>query len=173
MYIEIKTERLLLRPLSVDDISDVREYTDDEQNGRYLLFAPNTEEETMDFLNYVTAEWSKEQPLFYEFAVTLDGKVIGAVSTYPDTDGAEAELGWLFNRSFHHKGYATEAAAAVRDFTLNTLKIHRIIAHCDYRNEPSAAVMKRIGMTLEKSDGLRTYPKTMKTVREYTYSLTM
>ena len=51
MYLEIKTERLLLRPMDISDLEIVHEYASDKENTKYLRFGPNdTIEETMTFL---------------------------------------------------------------------------------------------------------------------------
>ena len=66
MYYEIKTERLLLRPLSINDLNTVHEYASDIDNSRFMLRLPNeTIEETAEFLIDVTKEWAKSQPEFY------------------------------------------------------------------------------------------------------------
>ncbi len=38
MYVEIKTKRLLLRPLRPEDFPDVCQYIGDPENTRFMLF---------------------------------------------------------------------------------------------------------------------------------------
>jgi len=60
VYYEIKTDRLVLRPLDISDLETVHAYASDEENTLYMLMLPNnTIEETMEYLNYVTSEWKK------------------------------------------------------------------------------------------------------------------
>lgn len=172
MYYEIKTERLLLRPLNVSDLNTVHEYISDEDNTRFMMFAPNTTLcETKDFLSRVTNEWSKDTPSFFEFAIVLNGLQIGAVSVYLQENPAEGELGWILNKQYQKKGYALEAAKALKNFALNTLHLKKITAQCDYRNEPSYRLMEKIGLKLESDNGTRIYAKRKETARELTYSL--
>lgn len=172
MHVELKTERLLLRPLDVSDLETVHAYASDRENTRYMLFLPNdTLEETRAFLCGVTAEWQKEKPLTYEFAVVLDGRQIGAVSVALEDSGTEGELGWILHRDFWHKGYAAEAALAVRNFAIQKLGVMRLVAHCDARNTASSRVMEKLSMRLEDADGWRTYPKTGETARELMYGI--
>lgn len=174
MYYEMKTERLLLRPLDIADLKTVHEYSSDEGNTRFMVFLPNrTVEETAEFLNRVTSEWAKDEPSFYEFAIALDGLQIGAISVYLDETKEVGELGWILNKKYHKKGYATEAALAIKDFAINTLCLKKLIAQCDCRNEPSRCLMERIGLRLEDDNGTRTYIKRNETARELTYSLTV
>ena len=48
-YIEIKTERLVLKPLGIKYLDTVNEYAVDKENTRYMLYLPNeTAEETVE-----------------------------------------------------------------------------------------------------------------------------
>lgn len=172
MYYEIKTERLLLRPLSINDLNTVHEYASDIDNSRFMLRLPNeTIEETAEFLTDVTKEWAKSHPEFYEFAIVLNGVQIGAVSIYLDDNKEEGELGWVLNNKYQKMGYALEAAHAVKDFALNNLRLKKLIAKCDYRNVSSYRLMERIGLKLESDNGTRFYPKRNEVQKELTYSL--
>lgn len=175
MHYRIKTKRLLLRPLNIADLNTVHEYASDYENTRYMMYFPKeTTEETADFLSCVTDEWEKSEPTFYEFAILLDGQHIGAVSVYLSDEKREVgELGWILNKKYQNMGYATEAARAVMDFALITLRLKKIIAQCDYRNIPSRRLMEKIGLKLESDNGIRTYIKRNETARELTYSLTV
>ena len=70
---------------------------------------------------------------------------------FPDINGQpEVELGYRLARSAWGRGYATEAAGAVRDFAFNTLGIQRLIAMIDPSNTASIRVAEKIGMQYEK-----------------------
>jgi RimJ/RimL family protein N-acetyltransferase len=75
MKYELSTSRLILRPLDISDAETVHEYASDDENTTYMYFLPNkTMEEPRSFLEYVTAEWQKDAPATYEFAVVLEGE---------------------------------------------------------------------------------------------------
>ena len=172
MYYEMRTERLLLRPLNIADLKTVHEYASDIENVRFMMRLPNeTIEETADFLTRVTQEWEKNEPTFYEFAVVLNGLQIGAVSVYADGKKEEGELGWILNKNYQRKGYAYEAARAVIDFAFNVLRLKKLVAQCDYRNVSSYRLMEKLGLKCESDDGTRFYSKRNETARELTYSL--
>lgn len=172
MNIEIKMDRLLLRPLSIDDLNSVHTYASDRDNTRYMVWLPNdTKEETAQFLSRVTEEWKKATPDFYEFAITLDGKQIGAISCALNEQRDEGELGWIINKRYWKMGYAAEAAFAIKDFAINELKVKKLTANCDYRNADSYRLMEKIGLKLESDNGMRTYHKTGETAREFVYSM--
>src|SRR4028119_1201674 len=57
---------------------------------------------------------------------------------FPDVNGQpEIELGYRLARAKWSKGYATEAAFAVRDFAFQTLGVKRLIAMIDPQNGAS------------------------------------
>ena len=172
MLYEIKTDRLILRPLTALDLKTVHEYASDKDNALYMRWLPNeTIEETMNFLAGVENEWSKSEPFSYEFAIVLDGVHIGAVSAVLDDKRQEAEIGWILNKKYWYKGYAHEAALAIKNFALRTLQVKKIIAICDYRNERSYHLMEKIGLKLENDNGIWEYPKRNESVRALIYSI--
>ena len=172
MYHEIRTKRLLLRPLKLSDLQSVYEYASDKENTRYMYFLPyDTVEETAGFLSEAVKQWEKDTPDNYEFAIVLDGVLIGTISLFLDENHETAELGWVLNKSHWHNGYAVEAALAIKDFAIRVLRVKKLMAHCDYRNTASYRLMEKIGLKLERDDGVRVYPKTKETARELAYSL--
>ena len=168
----IKTERLLLRPLGGGDLKTVHEYASDPENTRYMFYLPNaTEQETADFLRSAEQEWQKEHPSFFEFAILLEGGQIGAVSIALDDVPTQGEIGWILNKKYWNRGYATESAEALLEFAKTQLHLQSVTAHCDWRNVASARVMEKIGMRLVDGNGTRTYKKREETARELTYRI--
>lgn len=172
MHIEFKTDRLILRPLSIEDIDTVHVYASDIENTRYMIHMLHTTRDgTKQFLARVTAQWQQEMPSFYEFAICLNGTQIGAVAVYLNEQRSEGEMGWILNKHFWGNGYATEAAKAIKDFSMKEMKISKLVATCDYRNVASSNIMKKLGMRLESDTGTRQYPDTLETAKELKYSI--
>lgn len=169
--IVLKSDILILRPLSIDDLYSVHEYAGDVENTRFMMRLPNTTlEETKQFLIQVDEEWRKSRPMFYEFAVVLGSRQIGAVSIYLNENADEGELGWILNKKYWGNGYATEAALLLKHFAINELKLTRLIAHCDCRNKSSARVIEKIGLRFE-CEGERLYSRTGERASELMYAL--
>jgi len=93
-----------------------------------------------------------------QFAVVLDGHVIGRVgllvwdarswetSTYERAgEHAVTELGWAISRGHWGRGYATEAARAVREWAYDDHGIQRLISLIDPRNVRSIRVADKLG----------------------------
>ncbi len=157
MYIEIQTQRLRLRPLHREDLEALYEYSGDKENIPYMLFLPHeTLEEAEKFLQDTVEEWTKEEPDYYEFGMELDGRLIGTMSAYKEDGGKEVEFGWVLHKDYRGKGFASEAALAVKQFVVTQLKPERLTAHCDKRNQVSAKVMEKIGLNFA-GEGMREY----------------
>jgi [ribosomal protein S5]-alanine N-acetyltransferase len=68
-----------------------------------------------------------------------------------DVEGArEHEIAYLLGSQWWGRGYATEAAAAIRDHARGTLGLDRLISLIAPENTPSKAVALRIGMWHER-----------------------
>ncbi len=88
------------------------------------------------------------------------GEVIGycGLSRCPERCGAdETELGYRLVRARWGRGFASEAARAVRDDGLYRLRLPRIIAIIDPHNLASLRVARKIGMRFEREVMLEGY----------------
>jgi [ribosomal protein S5]-alanine N-acetyltransferase len=143
----LRTERLVLRPWSVADAEAVLAYAADPEFSRYNLAVPYpyARSEAEEFVARVSIPRDGEVDL----AVTCDGGApFGGVtlSLRPDARG---ELGWSIARAEWGRGYATEAATAVRDWGFESLRLEKLLARLDPRNVASRRVAEKLGMRLE------------------------
>ncbi|MGN0299441.1 MAG: GNAT family N-acetyltransferase [Lachnospiraceae bacterium] len=172
MYIELQTERLVLKPLGLQYLESVHSYASDIENTRYMLHLPNTSiEETAAFLRGADMEWNKNQPEFYEFAVFYENHPIGAVSIYLEDDVKTGELGWILDKKYWNKGIVTEAARELISFSVRRCGITHFIAHCDTENLASCCVMEKLGMRRTGEYGGRKNKASSEERREYQYEL--
>ena len=167
----ISTERLSIRPIENDDCEAIHRYAGDPSIDM-MMFLPNeTIEETKKFVEFAVSEWAKEEPEDREFAVLLNGEIIGGVNLEKCGDDRVFEIGWTIRNDMRGKGYATEAAKALMDYAFEELNAEVVQAHCDSRNLASEKVMKKIGMTLVDDTGTRYYPKTGVSSGECLYAI--
>jgi RimJ/RimL family protein N-acetyltransferase len=79
------------------------------------------------------------------------GEFIGFTGLNPIPQGLPAgggmEVGWRLARTAWHHGYATEAARAALDVWFGDLGMAEIYSMTAVINEPSQAVMRRLGLT--------------------------
>jgi RimJ/RimL family protein N-acetyltransferase len=150
---EIRTDRLLLRPVTDEDVDRMLEYRNLPEVTRWLL---RTEVNADAF----RSAWRRaaDDPRDHSRAVVLDDVVIGTVSLGV-TDGmgqpgmptgTEAELGYTFDPAHGGRGYASEAVAAMVDHAFDVLGVRRITAGCFADNGASVRILEKVGMRREQ-----------------------
>jgi RimJ/RimL family protein N-acetyltransferase len=149
----IATERLLLRPLSPDDLDDVHAYHSRPEVARFLYWEPRSREEVRAVIADRVDQIALREPgqrLILAVVWPEAGRVIGdVVLTWLNREHRQGEVGFVFNPEFQGRGFATEAAAALLDLAFGGLRLHRVVGRCDALNEPSARLMERLGMRRE------------------------
>ncbi len=145
--VELRTERLLLRPYSLADVEDILAYCDDEEWARYLnVPAPYTRRDAEVFIARAVLSDRGTSP---RFAITLDRKVVGDIILAIDVSREIAELGYSIARDHWGKGLATEAARAVIDWAFQTQALAKVFVVTDSRNRQSWRVLEKLGMKRE------------------------
>jgi RimJ/RimL family protein N-acetyltransferase len=149
----IRTGRLLLRPLTIDDADGLLRYRSRRDVSRYVPFEPMTRAEILD---RIAGVWARTELTDEGQALTLGvelagtGRLAGDVVLFWRTrEHQGGELGYVLDPELSGHGYATEAAEAVLRLGFEDLGLHRIIARIDERNEPSARLARRLGMRQE------------------------
>lgn len=75
------------------------------------------------------------------------GEPLGFVLIGFEPGDQEPELGYLFRPAAEGRGYATEAAAALRDHAFDALGMERLVSYIDPDNAGSLRVARRLGAT--------------------------
>jgi RimJ/RimL family protein N-acetyltransferase len=110
------------------------------------------------------------QPPYGDRAVVLKstGELVGSVGfvpglmpfdRLPSFGGDEASnrvqpqvgIFWATRSAHLNQGYATEAASAMADYGFHVLRLSCILAWTDYDNLASQAVMRHLGMSIERN----------------------
>jgi ribosomal-protein-alanine N-acetyltransferase len=148
----LSTNRLHLRGLIDSDWTAVHEYSSDPKVCEFMDWGPNSARETKEFIKRAMRA-AKEKPRFsYDFAITQQNanQVIGAVSlTIVGYPPHQAMIGYVLGKQHWGKGIMSEAVAAILEFGFDSLKLHRISAHCEPKNLASSRVMEKCGMRRE------------------------
>jgi RimJ/RimL family protein N-acetyltransferase len=149
----IRTERLLLRPLTLGDVDALLAYRSRPDVCRYLPFEPMDRQVILDRLAEqwaVTALTDEGQSLTLGVELAETGELVGDVILFWHSRFHRGgELGYVFDPRFAGRGYATEASNAVLRLAFDDLGLHRVIARLDERNEASARLARRLGMRQE------------------------
>jgi RimJ/RimL family protein N-acetyltransferase len=149
----VPTRRLLLRPLTVADVDALLAYRSRPDVCRYVPFEPMTREVIDQRLasQWASTELTDEgQALTLGVEIARTGRLIGDVVLFwHSREHGGGEIGYVLHPDFGGHGYATEAAHALLRLGFDELGLHRIIARVDERNEPSAKLLRRLGMRQE------------------------
>jgi RimJ/RimL family protein N-acetyltransferase len=149
----IRTQRLLLRPVTIEDADALLAYRSIADVCRYVPFEPMTREEIIERIasRWGHAELTDEgQALMLGAEVAGTGELAGDVVLFwHSREHAGGEIGYVFHPRLSGRGYATEAARATLRLGFECLGLHRIVARIDERNEPSARLARRLGMRQE------------------------
>lgn len=147
----LETSRLILRPFKTEDMNAVQSYASNYENIKYMIWGPNSEEDTRRFIADCIAKEADEPRTHYDFAVTLkeSGKLIGGTGIYISAGIEEAMLGWVLHMDYWKRGYGSELASALIDFGFGELRLHRVYADAFAENYGSYRVMERNHMRRE------------------------
>lgn len=143
----LETERLYLRRLEQSDYSDLCKMLQDKEV-MYAYEHAFSDEEVDEWLDRQLKRY--EEYGFGLWAVILKetGELIGQCGlTMQECKGKQVlEIGYLFQKDYWHKGYATEAAVACKQYAFETLKAKEVFSIIRDNNIPSQNVAKRNGM---------------------------
>lgn len=78
-----------------------------------------------------------------------DGQCVGQVGINHGPLFPEKELGWLLYDGFEGHSFASEAAAALRDWAFATLGLPTLVSYVDPDNHASQRVARRLGGRLD------------------------
>jgi RimJ/RimL family protein N-acetyltransferase len=158
----LETERLVLRAPVLEDAEALASMYGDPEVMRYLGDGRTlTPEETERSVRRMIEGWREDGFGLFTTVRKDDETVIGRVGlivwnpetwqvTRAGSDGpTELEVGYTIGRPFWGLGYATEAAAAARDFALNELGAERLIALIIHGNDASENVARKLGFAYE------------------------
>lgn len=149
----IRTERLLLRLYTEDDLDDVYAMQARPDVARYLYWGPRTRDEARESLGKkIASNRLRAEGDDLTLAVVLPdtGTVIGDVLlVWVSGEHRQGEIGYIFHPDHGGHGYATEAARVMLRLGFEGLGLHRISGRLDARNTASAGVLERLGMRRE------------------------
>ena len=172
----LETARLLIRPFVPADASAVHRLLDRAFDDGSRADDPAAPEERRSYVEWhiLNARWHAElhQPPYGELAVVLKPTqtLVGVAGFVPSLDRfgqipglrrpdqtdpvrvtPEVGLFWAVDPDHQKRGYANEAARALVDHAFARLDLARLVATTEHDNLPSQAVMRKLGMRLERN----------------------
>jgi RimJ/RimL family protein N-acetyltransferase len=146
----IRTERLLMRRWRESDREPFSELNADPLT---MVYYPDTLDRAASdvLVDRIESRFDRLGYGLWALEIAETGQFIGFTGLSPmpnDVPGAGGtEIGWRLARHAWHRGYATEAARAAVDVAFGGVGLTEIWSMTAVLNEPSRAVMRRIGMS--------------------------
>ncbi|WMJ87430.1 GNAT family N-acetyltransferase [Anaerocolumna sp. MB42-C2] len=150
--IEIKTERLRVRSVTINDFTKFVDLEGRLESYQYESSCPlSLEDSKRIFDKYITDTCDFPNSGSAMLSI-IDGQDLFAGEIHIKCNWAEMkewEIGYKLLKEFWNNGYATEAVKAVAIYLFEQIQIHKLIAFANSDNMKSEHVLQRIGMKKE------------------------
>jgi len=146
----IATDRLLMRRWRESDRAPFAALNRDPDTMRF--FPSTLDRAASDALvDLIESRFDEQGYGLWALEIARTGEFIGFTGLNPMPAGVPGaggvEVGWRLARHAWHQGYATEAASASMDVAFGGVGLDEIWSMTAVLNEPSQAVMRRLGLT--------------------------
>ena len=161
----LKTERLILRPLSIADADTIFEsWTSDPKVAKYMNWNLHQRvEDTKEWLRFEEENIGKSTNYTWGFVLKETGELFGSGGINYNSDYEMFELGYNIMQKYWNQGFTTEAAKKIIDFAIKELGIKRLFCRHAKDNIASGKVIEKLGFTYQNNgtytslDGKRTF----------------
>ncbi|MBD5488663.1 MAG: GNAT family N-acetyltransferase [Lachnospiraceae bacterium] len=145
----LETERLYLREMNQSDFNSLCKIMQDTET-MYAYEGAFSDAEVQEWLDRQISRYQKWGFGLWAVILKETDEMLGqcGLTMQPWKDEEVLEIGYLFRRSYWHKGYATEAAAACKQYAFETLNAKEVCSIIRDTNTASQNVAIRNGMTV-------------------------
>ena len=159
MSFQLYTSRLRVREYTHSDVAFATTLLADPTVRPFLSGAEKIQSPEQ-WLNAMIAGYRQLGQGFWLVERTSDRQPLGQVGLiWQDVDGQpEPELEFMLHIPFRHHGFATEAAAAVRDFAFGELRLPYLITMVPLNDHSTQGVARRLGMSPTRQTLFRNLP---------------
>jgi RimJ/RimL family protein N-acetyltransferase len=141
----LSTARLRLRPLAAADLDAFAAMQADPEVMRHLGGGmTRTREETWTSLAAMLGQWPLRGYGMFALEETATGRFAGRAGLLHPYAWPGPELAYGLDRAFWGRGYATEAAVAIRAWAFGTLGLDRLISYVRPANAASVGVLRKL-----------------------------
>lgn len=148
----LRTERLILRKLRLDDAADYFAFASDPRVTRYLRWGPHgSPEQTQAYLADVLTRYAEgANDGLWGIEQAGEQRLIGSIHLMDiNLHDLKADVGIILHAQYWGKGLACEALRRVLAFSFGELGLQRVQALIITGNTAACRLMERCGMTHE------------------------
>ena len=151
MKIIVETERLFLREMEMGDYDALYQVLADSDNMQHYPYAFD-ETRVRNWIKRNMERYCKDGFGLWAVCLKDTGEVIGDCGlTLQDIEGEILpEIGYHIRRGCQCRGYAKEAASAVRDWAFKNTDYPALYSYCKYTNIASIRTAEAIGMQFDR-----------------------
>ena len=151
MKMILETERLFLREMTMDDFDALYAVLSDPEIMQHYPYSFD-EERVRSWIERNMDRYKNDGFGLWAVCLKDTGEMIGDCGlTLQNIDGQMLpEIGYHIRKDQQRKGYAKEAAAAVRDWAFQNTEYPALYSYCKYTNVGSFKAAESIGMHFEK-----------------------
>ena len=148
----LDTERLLLRPITVDDAEFILILLNEPSFLRYIgdKQVRNVEDARQYILNGPIASYERHGLGLLLVELRDSHTRIGMCGLLKRDELPEPDIGFALIPDFWNKGFAFEAAQAVLQDARDRLKLQRILAITSLDNDASIKLLERLGFKFDR-----------------------
>jgi RimJ/RimL family protein N-acetyltransferase len=157
----LKTDRLTLRNFVMDDDKALLEILADGGRPGILGFGPINIDYAHGFLNRILESYKNNEFGLWAVVGKETGTLIGYCGIHKvkiNETEEKPELAYRIYKNLWGKGFATEAAQAVRDYAFHVLKLPEIVSCIAHDNKGSIRVAEKTGLTYWKEGVFKGMP---------------
>jgi len=146
-----KTERLIIRKISISDVDMILKIDKQEETQKYLGGIKNkTKEERIAFVEKKLQKYDKG--LVGQLTVCLEDETpIGLIGLDINEENLTGEISYIFDYDYCNKGYCTEACKKILEFCFTKLNLKSVNADIVDGNASSKRVLEKLGFTYQDS----------------------
>ena len=147
----LETKRLFLREMTMSDLDALFAVLGDKEIMQHYPYSFD-EERVRSWIERNMKRYTDDGFGLWAVCLKDTGEMIGDCGlTLQNIDGTMLpEIGYHIRRDQQRKGYAKEAAAAVRDWAFQNTEYPALYSYCKYTNVGSFKTAESIGMHFEK-----------------------
>ena len=141
----LETERLILRPLSIDDLDAVYKWASDPRVNKYMIYPLyKSKDDGVEWLNTLYEDDDKKD---FGFVLKETGELIGSGGIYYHSDIDVWSIGYNLSYDYWNRGLVTEAMTKIIEWARQSFTVHVIAATFAIGNIGSQRVMEKLDMT--------------------------
>jgi ribosomal-protein-alanine N-acetyltransferase len=153
--VKLETERLIIRDNIEEDLNELHNLMSDKEVNKYDSdFYSDSLDSTKNKLKVSIEEAGKKDRRKYWFAIIEKESEeyvgqIGITIVSNQIKNGIGQMAYFIQKKYWGRGYTTEAAKKVIDFTFEDIELHKIITGCLTENIASEKIMKKCNMVKE------------------------